>query len=192
MKLARKQLVERCVSLSSSVMLSRKVRSYLQVLKFGTGSLTTNERGAVDFVLTVDAWDDYWLELSGHGSYQRLRIVKARLTFGYRFFIQCECGRACVKLYWPPDAYAFRCRRCYGLTYRSSNETRTKLRRLIRRADRYGRMEYFAQLGLLLEKVGHAQHGEAARRPGASRGSEKPDTNMFSSKQTLAICQLTG
>ena len=150
-EIGTKQLVERCLSLSSNLMLPPKVRFVSQRTKYGNRILTTSERGAMECVLTVDAWDAYWLELSGHGSYQRLRIIKARFTFGYRFFVQCECGRACVKLYWPPDAYAFRCRRATGVTYRSSNETRTKLKRLINRVDRYGRLEDFAQLGSLSE-----------------------------------------
>ena len=138
-----KQLVERCVSLNPNQMLSPQVDAYLKQHRIVTSDGTSARETVVTCALALDAWGNYWVELSGHGSYQRLRIAKARFGFGYRFLVQCECGRPCVKLYWPPDAYAFGCRLCYRLAYRSSNRTRTKRQRLLNRAARYGRMEDF-------------------------------------------------
>jgi hypothetical protein len=38
-------------------------------------------------------------------------------------WLVCGCDRVVRKLYLPPDAHAFACRRCYGLTYASQHES---------------------------------------------------------------------
>ena len=83
----RKQLVERCVPICPNVILSPQVDAHLKEHGTVTG-YGTSERGTLDFVLTLDAWGDYWSELSGHGSHQELRIVKGstrvRVSVSYR------------------------------------------------------------------------------------------------------------
>jgi hypothetical protein len=40
---------------------------------------------------------------------------------GRSFFLLCPaCGRKCRKLFTPPEAVSYRCRRCWGLVYESS------------------------------------------------------------------------
>ena len=46
---------------------------------------------------------------------------------GYRTWMKCpvnSCGQRAQKLYLPPGEEMFGCRKCYGLAYRSSQETR--------------------------------------------------------------------
>jgi len=55
-----------------------------------------------------------------------LGITKTRTNFaGSRYWWLCPgCQRRCGVLYIPPGTYRFRCRKCYNLTYRSSNLSR--------------------------------------------------------------------
>jgi hypothetical protein len=68
--------------------------------------------------------------------FQRFAVVKAGLTFGQRYYLLCKCGRRCVKVYLPPGENFFKCRRCYSLTYASSNESRPQLWRMLMRLER--------------------------------------------------------
>jgi hypothetical protein len=53
-----------------------------------------------------------------------LRLQRTNFE-GLRFLFQCpRCFRRVAKLYLPSGGVYFRCRRCYNLTYRSSNESR--------------------------------------------------------------------
>jgi hypothetical protein len=56
----------------------------------------------------------------------RIRLIKQRTNFGgVRFMFLCpSCQRRAAKLYLPGGGVYFRCRRCYNLTYTSSNESR--------------------------------------------------------------------
>jgi len=62
-----------------------------------------------------------------------LRLQKTNFN-GSRFLFECpRCMRRSAKLYLPSGAVHFRCRRCYNLTYQSSNDSRKsdRLMRLI-------------------------------------------------------------
>jgi hypothetical protein len=63
------------------------------------------------------------------------RQIKQHLTIdalsmpkggGWRYYVRCDCGRLCAKLYLKPASNRFTCRRCAGLLY-----TRQRTRRRI-------------------------------------------------------------
>jgi hypothetical protein len=63
---------------------------------------------------------------NGHslmGNGQRIPLSRTRPHFGgSRVWFICECGRQSGKLHLPDGQTVFRCRRCYNLTYRSSQQ----------------------------------------------------------------------
>lgn len=74
--------------------------------------------------------------INGEPTEQTLCISWQQRKTGPRAFVHCpRCGRRYSKLYLPPGARYFACRRCYNLTYQSSNESRG-IGSLIRRAER--------------------------------------------------------
>lgn len=67
----------------------------------------------------------YTFTESGEEVDETARLDVTRLHFGgARFWFTCpRCGQRVGKLYLPPGARRFRCRRCYGLTYTSCRES---------------------------------------------------------------------
>ena len=59
------------------------------------------------------------LLLAGDGFAQTIPFRASAVTFGSRFYFLCECGRSCGKLFLPPGANRFACRRCHRLRYDS-------------------------------------------------------------------------
>lgn len=77
-----------------------------------------------------------WLRYSAGGTRvdERVPLGRTRPTYGgarWWFACPCRCQR-CAKLYLPPGARRFRCRRCYRLAYQCQRETQPD--RLLRRA----------------------------------------------------------
>jgi hypothetical protein len=97
----------------------------------------------------------------------RVRLATTRPRFGgLRWWFVCPlvvngrpCGRRVGKLYMPPDARYFGCRRCHDLTYRSAQEHDKRvdvLRRnpqaLMALAENPGDLD-FSLLGLVLKAI---------------------------------------
>jgi hypothetical protein len=59
------------------------------------------------------------LLLARDGFAQTIPFRASAVTFGSRFYFLCECGRSCGKLFLPPGANRFACRRCHRLRYDS-------------------------------------------------------------------------
>jgi hypothetical protein len=59
---------------------------------------------------------------------QRIEFVSTSLAWGgVRWWFACPlCSRRVGCLYLPPEEFYFGCRRCYELTYQSSNRTRRR------------------------------------------------------------------
>lgn len=58
-----------------------------------------------------------------------ISLTRTHTRWGDRWWFRCPlvrdgalCGRRCGKLYLPPDATMFGCRRCHGLTYRTAQQ----------------------------------------------------------------------
>jgi hypothetical protein len=92
----------------------------------------TEQTSAIDFEANTQA-DPPWVRLlytfteSRHSLDYRVRLTTTRPPFGgLRWWFVCPlvkggvaCGRRVCKLYLPPDARYFGCRRCHELTYTS-------------------------------------------------------------------------
>jgi hypothetical protein len=74
---------------------------------------------------------------------------------GKRFWFLCGCGRRAGRLYLPPGQRQFRCRGCYGLTYRSAQRHDQR---------RYDLARNFAAMEQAIEskKIGRALLGVSA------------------------------
>jgi hypothetical protein len=59
------------------------------------------------------------LVLAMAGFTQSIFFRSSAVTYGGRFYFACECGRSCGKLFFPPGANRFACRRCHKLRYDS-------------------------------------------------------------------------
>jgi len=105
-----------------------------------TGNIEWLGRGAVSFRSSWEgaALDGLRLELSyrlGEREIQQLiRFDAAQLTYGRRVFFRCPlfvnespCQNRATKLYLPPRAHYFGCRRCHDLTYLSCREADKRL-----------------------------------------------------------------
>src|SRR5258708_6810979 len=54
---------------------------------------------------------------------QTIRFTSTQPNWGgVRYWFKCDCGRRSGRLYLPPSETLFRCRPCYDLTFRSSQE----------------------------------------------------------------------
>jgi hypothetical protein len=85
--------------------------------------------GSISYRSSLDSsemWLSYTTKCGGesHAVSDSIRLTTTRSNFGgTRYWWVCpSCHRRCAKLYLPNAVY-FRCRRCYNLTYRSSNES---------------------------------------------------------------------
>jgi hypothetical protein len=48
---------------------------------------------------------------------QRIELTMQAVTFGVRYYFECNCGLRVNKLYLPPGQRAYKCRTCYRLRY---------------------------------------------------------------------------
>lgn len=73
-----------------------------------------------------------------------VRPTRGRATWRFRctgWRADESCGRSAAKLYLPPDRRRFACRRCWGLVYRSSQQSgtyATRYRQMVRTAEKAG------------------------------------------------------
>ena len=87
------------------------------------------------------------------GSHYKIPLQTTRPHFGdYRWWLTCPLvvsGRPCLrgvqKLYIPPGELYFGCRQCYGLTYRSCQESDKRVSTL-RKAILAGRIDVYQAL----------------------------------------------
>jgi hypothetical protein len=122
--------VENCLTLS----MYKLQRDGL--LKWWTGTLTWRwkstgeETGSVSF--RVDHGNDRFILQYTKTFQGEKRHVEDPIAFhttgaqfgGVRYWFNCpSCWRRSAKLYLPSGGLYFRCRRCYNLTYESSNES---------------------------------------------------------------------
>jgi hypothetical protein len=69
---------------------------------------------------------DYTKDKTDNAHYPVTLISTAQPHGGLRYWFKCPlqgCGRMTAKLYLPNGALYFGCRKCYNLTYKSSNES---------------------------------------------------------------------
>ena len=89
------------------------------------GSVKLSDGSAVTFRLDTGAAQlqlDYWL--NGVAVSERIPLDRTRPRYGgVRWWFRCpSCARRCAKLYLPPGAECFACRRCHRLAYQSQRE----------------------------------------------------------------------
>jgi hypothetical protein len=59
------------------------------------------------------------LSLASAGWGQTVQFRSSAVTFGRRYYFECECGRNCAKLFLPCGESRFACLRCHGLRHQS-------------------------------------------------------------------------
>ena len=64
--------------------------------------------------------------VNGEERRQSFPVVYTPTPYGDRPWWQCKCGRRCLRLY-NPHGYAWLCRHCWQITYRSSCESDKRL-----------------------------------------------------------------
>lgn len=70
-----------------------------------------------------------------HARIQQISLTAMPCPYGgQRWWLRCECGARCGKLYLPPGAISYACRQCHDLRYRSQRLMPSD--RLRRRAER--------------------------------------------------------
>lgn len=78
-----------------------------------------NMTSVVDYTVEYGAEYDY-LVIHNAGVEQRIKLVDGAIHFGARIWFICECGAHIAKLYLPPGAKEFKCRKCHHLVYQST------------------------------------------------------------------------
>ncbi|HEX8914159.1 MAG TPA: hypothetical protein VF796_17555 [Humisphaera sp.] len=138
-RLDKKTTVEDCIVLSAAAM-TRIGLLRANLHRAGsvtwTNTVTGEKVSAIGFDPNV--WDEhgsarlhYTRTRTGDQVDYRVQVTSTPLPWGgRRWWFGCPlvagggaaCGRRCGKLYLPPGARYFGCRRCYELTYESSQE----------------------------------------------------------------------
>lgn len=120
-----KQTVEDSFSLKSKVFIPEAFRN--NGLEISVPSMYSVSSG-----YRINCWvegGDIFVSYQIRGenvSYKLETIVYDQPNGGCRYFFECpftNCGRKCTKLYLPPGADRFGCRKCHDLTYRSCKDS---------------------------------------------------------------------
>lgn len=75
-----------------------------------------NTKSVADYYIEYSPEYDYLVIQYGEGE-QRIKLAESELHLGARSWFICDCGCRVGKLYLPPHAKEFKCRRCHGLVY---------------------------------------------------------------------------
>ncbi len=139
----RKTTVQECTSIDVGIfrkMMSHFSKTRRGVLHFGGGH---GGHGSIGYCLR---WERQWpiltlLYVTDQESIEiPIPLVATRTPFGgRRWWLKCPlsvngtpCHRRAAKLYLPPGEWYFGCRKCHGLSYRSSQEAHGMERLLAR------------------------------------------------------------
>lgn len=144
----KKTTVEECRSLDASLWAREKILeegTFRSGAWHWTDSSTGEKRASIRYEvhatlegLPAYVWFRYSLARSGENLDYKvlLEITRPRLG-GLRWWFICPlcangrtCGRRVGKLYLPPGGKYFGCRHCYDLTYKSSQTSHSRIKRL--------------------------------------------------------------
>jgi hypothetical protein len=137
-----KTLIESCFHLSTKLL-----KKDLRRARERKASITGFINISLGYAQTVA---DYYIEYGPEHDYlvisygeveQRVKLAESELRFGPRSWFICECDRRVSKLYLPPHAKLFKCRRCYKLSYELTT---------VNRKSRIGQLAYQTNRGIKL------------------------------------------
>ena len=78
----------------------------------------SDKQSVADYSFEYDTEFDYLVIQYGENE-QKIKLAETELYFGVTSVFQCNCGKRVSKLYLPPGATEFKCRRCHSLVYTS-------------------------------------------------------------------------